>query len=92
MKDELKTLKDLAKPYTTNIGNWIRENELKAEAVKRAKNYLSKKEVEIERISRNENGENLQVSWRIIGDNAKYYAGLLFEIIDFYNLTEVDLK
>jgi hypothetical protein len=87
---ELKTLKDLPRLSYAEIEenkHGISEDMLKAEAVKWVKHYLKVGRLEIIRIIRNNDG--LVIEWR--GDS-HYYAGLIYGIIDFNDITEEDLK
>ena len=87
---ELKTLKDLDCLDCDEI--YIDKNELKAEAVKRVKDILNKTGIKIESIEKN------NVKWdtkesKIDDDMQRgYFMGMMFEDIDFFNLTEEDLK
>lgn len=76
--------------YHNDEYNWIDENELRQEAIKRAKNIMYEKNIKIHKIIRNKDN-TVDLMWRG-EDEFAYWTGKLCEIIEFNNLTEEDLK
>jgi len=73
---KLKTLKDLEKVYTSNMGHYHFVKNLKQEAIKRFKYWIDFK--------------NNQPADQLV--NEMQIFGRLAELRDFFNITEEDLK